>query len=256
MKRVFLLFYLISLVSFSQNNSVSFKNGEFLKYKLSYGPINAGFATLEIKDHYENDTAMFHIIGKGWTTGMTNFFFSVQDNYETYFIKENIQPYRFIRKINEGGYTKDKEILFDFQKNAAIVIDHKKDKKESFTILEDTQDMLSSLYYIRTIDFDSLKVGDIIVVNMFLDDEMYKFHLFFKSREIIKFDKKKIKTLVLQPMVQEGRIFESNESVTFWISDDMNKIPLKIKASILVGSLKAELVEYKGLTNPMPLIFN
>jgi len=91
---------------------------------------------------------------------------------------------------------------------------------------------------------------------MFLDDEMYKFHLFFKSREIIKFDKKKIKTLVLQPMVQEGRIFESNESVTFWISDDMNKIPLKIKASILVGSLKAELVEYKGLTNPMPLIFN
>jgi len=256
MRIVFYLFFFISSISYSQTKIPAFKSGEFLKYKLSYGPINAGFATLEVVDHYENDKDLFHIIGKGWTTGMTNFFFSVQDNYETYFIKESIQPYRFIRKINEGGYTKDKEILFDFQKNSATVIDHKKSKKESFFIQDDTQDMLSSLYYIRTIDFDSLKAGDIIPVNMFLDNEIYKFHLFFKGREIIKFGKKKIKTLVLQPMVQEGRIFESNESVTFWISDDMNKIPIKIKASILVGSIKAELVEHKGLTNPMPLIFN
>lgn len=256
MKRIFLLFYIVSFVSFSQNKLPSYQAGEFLKYKLSYGPINAGYASLEVKDHFENDREMFHVLGKGWTTGMVDIFFSVKDDYQTYFDKQTMQPYRFIRKINEGGYTKDKEILFDFNNNSAKVIDHKKGKTEVFSVQSDAQDMLSSLYHVRNIDFDTLKEGDIISINMFLDNDIYKFNLFFKEREIIKFNKKKVKTLVLQPTVQEGRIFKSDESVTFWISDDMNKIPIKIKASILVGSIKAELVEYKDLANPMPLIFN
>lgn len=256
MKRLFLIFYLLSFLTYSQKVSVPFKDGEFLKYKLSYGLINAGFATLQIKDHFENETEMLHVIGKGWTTGMTNFFFSVKDNYETYFDKNQMKPYRFIRKIDEGGYTKDKEILFDFNDHRATVIDHKMNKKDSFSIEKDVQDMLSSLYYVRNIDFTTLKEGDIISIKMFLDSEVYHLNLIIKEREIIKFNKKKIKTIVLQPTVQEGRIFKSNESVTFWISDDLNKVPLKIKASILVGSIKAELIEYKGLSNPMTFIFN
>ncbi len=256
MKRVFLLFYLVSLISFSQNKPPAFNDGEFLKYKLSYGPINAGFATLEIEDHFEINKEMFHIIGKGWTTGMTDLFFSVKDNYETYFTKKSIQPFRFIRKIDEGGYTKDKEILFDFKSNIVTVLDHKKSTENTYSIHAKVQDMLSSLYYLRTVDFNVLKEGDIISIDMFLDNEIYKLHLIFKARKIIKFNNKRIKTLLLQPTVQKGRVFKSNESVTFWISDDMNKIPIKVKASIMVGSIKAELVEYKGLANPMPLIFN
>jgi len=256
MRIAFYFLFFISSISYSQTKISAFKNGEFLKYKLSYGLINAGFATLEIENHFENETEMFHIIGKGWTTGMTDLFFSVQDNYETYFTKNSIQPYRFIRKIDEGGYTKDKETLFDFTNNSTTVIDHKRGKKKSFVIHDKVQDILSSLYYLRTIDFSDLKEGAIINIDMFLDDEVYPLQLILKAREVIKFNKKKIKTLVFQPTVQEGRIFKSNESVTFWISDDLNKIPLKIKASILVGSIKAELIEYKGLANPMPLIFN
>ncbi|MCD6543692.1 MAG: DUF3108 domain-containing protein [Flavobacteriaceae bacterium] len=256
MKRLFFLLFFIPSIGYSQTDIAAFKQGELLKYKLSYGPINAGFATLEIEDHFENDKKMFHVIGKGWTTGMTEFFFPVRDNYQTYFDKSNMQPYRFIRKIDEGGYTKDKEIFFDFRSNIATVIDHKKNTEKTFSIHSKVQDMLSSLYYLRTINFNTLKEGDVIGIDMFLDNEIHKLYLIFKAREIIKFNNKKIKTLVLQPTVQEGRIFKSNESVTFWISDDMNKIPIKIKASILVGSIKAELVEYKGLANPMPLIFN
>ena len=256
MRKVFFLLFFISSISYSQIDTPAFKEGEFLKYKLSYGLINAGFATLYVEDHFEGETEMFHVTGKGWTTGMTEFFFPVRDNYQTYFDKNKMLPYRFIRKIDEGGYTKDKEILFNFNSDIATVIDHKKNTENTFPIHAKVQDMLSSLYYLRTIDFNTLKEGDIIGIDMFLDNEIYKLHLIFKAREIIKFSNKKIKTLVLQPTVQEGRIFKSNESVTFWISDDMNKIPIKIKASILVGSIKAELIEYKGLANSMPLIFN
>jgi len=256
MRKVLFLLFFISSVGYSQSNTPAFESGEFLKYKLSYGLINAGLATLEIEDHIENDMVMFHVTGKGWTTGMTDFFFPVIDDYQTYFDKKTMQPYRFIRKINEGGYTKNKEIFFDFKREIATVIDHKKSKTETFPVQNDVQDMLSSLYYVRGIDFDTLDEGEIISISMFLDNDIYKFHLFFKGREIIKFNGKRIKTIVFQPTVQEGRIFKSNESVTIWLSDDANKIPLKIKASVLVGSIKAELIEYRGLANPIPLIFN
>ena len=58
------------------------------------------------------------------------------------------------------------------------------------------------------------------------------------------------------PFVQKGRVFKDEENVIFWISDDENKIPVKIKASILVGSVKAELIEFNGLAHPFPWFFN
>jgi hypothetical protein len=47
--------------------------------------------------------------------------------------------------------------------------------------------------------------------------------------------------------VQSGRVFKEQESVTVWISDDENKIPIRIQASLAVGSIKADLEAYKGL---------
>ena len=57
-------------------------------------------------------------------------------------------------------------------------------------------------------------------------------------------------TLVFRPLVQSGRIFKEQESVTLWITDDANKIPIKMAASLRVGSLIAELEGYRGLANP------
>ena len=54
---------------------------------------------------------MHHVVGKGVTTGMTKFFFKVDDNYESYFDKETNKPYVYIRRINEGGILKSTRIL-------------------------------------------------------------------------------------------------------------------------------------------------
>ncbi|MNR34809.1 hypothetical protein D3C85_1526110 [compost metagenome] len=56
--------------------------------------------------------------------------------------------------------------------------------------------------------------------------------------------------MVFKPLVQTGRVFKEKESVTLWITDDNNKVPIRIKADLAVGSLKADLDEYKGLKNP------
>jgi hypothetical protein len=56
-----------------------------------------------------------------------------------------------------------------------------------------------------------------------------------------------------KPLVQEGRVFREKDAMTIWVSKDDNKVPLLIKSELLVGSIKAELIQYEGLKNPSVL---
>lgn len=252
MKKALALFILFgSTALWAQNGSSSFKKGEFLKYKISYGLLNAGFTSLEVRESEEDD--VLHAIGKGWTTGMVGMVFKVEDNYETYFDKNTHRPKHFIRKVNEGGYTKDKEIFFDFEKHKARVVDHKKETDSTYFIQNDVKDMLQSFYYLRSLEFDELKENDAVDVRMFFDEQMYTVKVLVLGRELLKTKYGKINCIKIRPLVLQGRVFKDEENVTLWVSDDKNKIPIKIKASILVGSVKAELVEAKGLAHAFEL---
>lgn len=252
-KKILPVFFLLIFMStFSQNEGNPFKPGEFLKYKIQYGLLNAGFATIELNEKVEENDSLIHAVGKGWTTGMVGFLFKVEDTYESYFTEAGLKPKHFIRNVNEGGYTQDKEVFFDFEKNEARVVNHKKTTKSSHFIQNDVQDILSSFYYMRSIDFTQLKANDSIDVNMYFDAKMNPIKLIVLEREAIKTKFGKIKAIKIRPLVLKGRVFKDEENVTLWISDDLNKIPLKIKASLLVGSAKAELIEYSGLVHPFP----
>jgi hypothetical protein len=266
MKRNFLALFLIFIGFVSNGQSLSneytpsksaFKGGEWLQYRMSYSNfINAGEATLTVAETSNKGKDAFHVKGIGETSGIVSWFFKVYDDYQTYFYKETIQPYRFIRKIDEGGHTKDKEILFDSSKKEATVKNFKKNTTENYTIPANIQDMLSALYYLRNQKLDELAIGDEINLQLFFDEEIFNFKLKFLGREVIKTKFGKVKSLQFMPLVQSGRVFKEQESVTIWVSDDDNKIPLKIKASLAVGSLRADLDAYKGLAHPFNIIFN
>jgi len=234
----------------------AFKGGEWLKFKMSYSNfLNAGFSTMEVRETTNNQKEAFHILGKGKSTGIISLFFSVKDDYQTFMYKESMLPYRFIRKIDEGGYTKDEEILFNHDKNEATVKNYKHNTVDKHPIGNDIQDLMSSLYFLRNQNLANLKVGDEIELKMFIDQDVTNFKLHFLGKEVIKTKFGKVKSLKFRPMVQAGRVFKEQESLTIWISDDENKIPLLIKASLAVGSLRADLDEFKGLAHPFNIIF-
>jgi hypothetical protein len=252
MKKNTLLFLtLIFLTSiFSQEKTVAFKSGESLRYKMSYsGFLRAGTAVLEVKEVDLNGKKVFHTKGTGWTSGMIKWFFEVDDLYESYFDKDTIKPYLFKRKINEGGYKKHRITSFNHKVKKAYIQDftEQKDTSVAFT---NVQDMLSSFYYLRNQDVKNIKTGDEIKLDLFIDSQIYPFKLRFLGRENLKTKFGKVKTLIFKPLVQSGRIFKEQESVTIWITDDANKIPIKMSASLAVGSLRAELEAYNGLANP------
>lgn len=255
MKKIILL--LLIATATLKGQTQAFDVGEYFKFRIHYGLVNAGYATLQVKEATRNGKKVFHAVGNGYTTGMTKIFFKVNDDYQSYFDKKTGQPYQFIRKIDEGGYKKDQEGFFNQSANNVFVKDYKHKTEKTISVPENVQDIVSSFYYLRNHPtINRLKVGESIAIDMFFDDETTKFKLKFVGREVLKTKFGNINAMIFKPYVQAGRVFKEQESLTVWISDDDNKIPLRIKASLAVGSLKADLEEYKGLQHPFKIISN
>lgn len=251
MKKIIVLSLFLITVSFDTQKENAFQVGEWFKFRIHYGLINAGYATLEVTDATRNNKKVYHAIGKGYTTGMSRFFFKVDDNYESYFDKDTNQPYQFVRKINEGGYTKDQEGFFNQATNKVVVKDYKGKTEKTFSVTENVQDIISTFYFLRNHpNVDKLKVGEAIAVDMFFDEEITKFKLKYLGKEDINTKFGTASTLMFRPLVQSGRVFKEEESLTVWITNDDNKIPVRIKANLAVGSIKADLESFKGLKNP------
>jgi len=252
-----LLALLAFQTTFSQKES-AFGDGEWFKFKMSYsGFLKAGNATLAVKDSKLDNKEVYHVVGKGWTTGMIKWFFKVKDRYESYFDKKTIIPYKFVRNIDEGGHTKDLEITFDHLNEKAIVKDKKRNTEKVFDTKPNIQDMVSTYYYLRNnIDVNTLKIGDEIRTDMFFDEENYGFKLQYLGEETITTDFGDIESLKFRPYVMAGRVFKEEESLTLWVSKDKNKVPLRIKADLAVGSLRADLEAFKGLKHPFKIVVN
>jgi len=258
MKKILLLvtFLVLSNSSFAQTES-AFDKGEWFKFKMSYsGWMKAGEATLKVNEDVLDGKPVFHVVGKGKTTGAISWFFKVKDRYESYFDKEKLIPYRFIRDIDEGGHTKNIEINFDQKNQKAHVYNIKHNSKKIIDTKPNVQDMVSTFYYLRNnLDVDKLKVDDEIRTDMFFDGENYGFKIKYLGKETLRTEFGKVECLVFRPYVMAGRVFKEEESLTLWVSADQNRIPIRIKADLAIGSLRADLEAFKGLKHQFKIQF-
>ena len=196
---------------------------------------------------------LFRSYGK--TIGLARLFFKVEDYYSSYFDNEKVSPVFFKRDTYEGGYTKDLEISFDSQGNKASVNNIKKGTLEVIPTEENVQDLISSLYYLRkNFSPNSIEVGDYYTINMFYDSKNRELALKYLGKEVINTKFGKVECLKLMPATDRSRIFKGEGSITMWLTNDKNKIPIRIQADLLVGSIKADLEKFSGIANPLEII--
>ena len=82
-------------------------------------------------------------------------------------------------------------------------------------------------YYLRNFyNTDNLEIKEEININMFFDEENYLFKLRFLGYDFLNTKFGKVECMRFRPYVQSGRVFKEQESVTLWISNDKNKIPI------------------------------
>lgn len=237
-----------SLIPLRSVEHHAFQPGEKLSYVLHYGWLNAGIATLELKeaDQEVDGRKVLHAIGIGRSTGAFRAFYTVEDRYESYFDEAGVFPYVFIRRVNEGGYTINQDYIFLQGRGKVTTQDQK-----TYDVPAYVQDMISAFYFARTINFSQAKPGDVFTIPTFLDNEVWPLRMRYVGKETIKVRSGKYRCLKFQPVVQNGRVFKNNDDLNVWITDDANHIPVLAEASVLVGSIKLELANYSGLANPI-----
>ena len=242
-----------SLTVFAQNDfcsarNTSFKDGEKLTFKVFYNLnfvwINAGNAQFNVKSETMDGHKVFHIKGDGKTAKSYEWFFKVNDKYDTYIDKESMLPIRFTRDVREGSIKFKQDVSFNHRKGQATSHD------SLYKIPKCTQDVLSAIFYARNIDYNKYKPGDKIPFDMFLDDKVYNLYIKYIGKEQIKTKIGVYNAIKIAPLLIEGTIFSGGEKMTIWVSDDENHLPLRVDSPIAVGSVKVDLIDYENLRNP------
>ncbi|MFT5969801.1 MAG: hypothetical protein ACI8ZO_000298 [Flavobacteriales bacterium] len=227
----------------------AFTVGEHLKYRIHYGIIDAGEAELRVHSiENKQGRSAYKVSGIGRSVGMFKWFMDVRDYYETYIDSNEIIPLEFIRDVKEGSYTNKEHSIFDPINNT---VHPKKNPKDTMRLNVGVQDLLSAFYYARCLDFSNLTYGDEFPVEVYLDKETFPMNLKYVGEETLKTSKGKFNCLIFKPMVQEGRVFREEEGMTIWVSNDKNRVPIRVETELFVGSLRMDIESYQGLKHPL-----
>lgn len=239
------LFLLISK-SFSANSNLNSKpyiSGEKLVYVAHFGWLNAGEAVFTIRDSVFEGQDLYHAVAKAYTIGVADKIFEVRDVYESFFRPENNQTYLAIRSIKEGRYSYYNEVRYNYEDKKIL-----SQKSGEQDVPENILDMLGAFYYLRESMTDRIKnVGDELILDTFFADEVFPLKMRYVGDEKIRTKLGKFNSMKFSPVVEPGRIFDSEDDVTIWISKDKNHIPFRIRIDLIIGSIKCDLVEYSGL---------
>lgn len=250
-----LILMVFSLQSFSTGDEFcglrnrSFQDGENITFNVFYSVlgiyVNAGTANFTVTQENLNNVPVYHVVGSGTSNSSYDWIFKVRDRYESFIDTGSLKPMKFIRDINEGGFKQYENVAFNHQTNTAITMNG------VFKVPNCVQDVLSSIYYARNIDFNKYAPGDKIPFQMFLDNEVFNLYIKYLGKENVSTRYGKFRAIKFKPLLVKGTLFEGGEKMTVWVSDDANHIPLRIESPIVVGSVKVDMMQYRNLRYPL-----
>ncbi len=229
--------------------NTAFKADETVTMKVFYSAlgtyIGAGEATFTTTLERFNGKAVYHCVGEGKSYPFFDSFFKVRDRYESYIDTTNLIPYKFVRNVDEGGYKKYANVTFNQSTGTAV------STTGVFKVTNCIQDVVSSVYYARNIDFNKYNINDKIPFDMFLDDEIYHLYIRYLGKEKIKTRYGKFNAIKFKPLLIKGSIFAGGEKMNAWVSDDPNHLLLRVESPIAVGSIKVDMMGYRNLRYPL-----
>jgi hypothetical protein len=231
----------ITNVAFQVNEEVTFT----VFYAVAGIYVNAGNATFTSTLETVNNRPVYHVTGEGKTNSSYDWIYRVRDKYESYIDTATMQPLKFVRNVNEGGYKKYQNVTFNKSANTAIATDG------VFKVPACVQDVVSSMYYARNLDFSKLRPEDKIPFSMFLDNEVFNMYIRYLGKEEIKTKYGKFNALKIKPLLLKGQIFEGGENMTVWVTDDANHIPVRVESPLVVGKVKIDMMSYANLRHPL-----
>ncbi len=218
-------------------DNVAFGIGEKLTFDINYGFINAGTASIEVSHLIEyGKRPCYQIISRAESNSFFSTFYRVDDKIESILDAAGLFSWHFSKSLQEGSYRNERSYTFDQERHRVF------DNKDTLDVKAYVQDALSVMYYIRT---QPLEIGKSIFVDNFVDGKNYALEVRVLRKETINVKAGAFDCLVVEPLTSSVGVFKNEGRLTVWLTDDRLRMPVLMKSKIVVGSISAELTDFK-----------
>lgn len=237
------LFLPVALLSFRSSQN-TFQMGEEYNYRVKYGILTIGSANVGVdtRTYQVNGLPCYKIHILGRTEGITDLF-RVRNTYTTYMDTLNYLPQKFEYSARENNYKRDQVLYFDHHKN--VVVKKEKESVDTYNVPDNIHDVISGYYSLRHVDFSQFSMGQTYSAPLFFDDEFYRFKVRYGGKSTIKTRFGKVNVLKLNPVLPDNKLFKGEDAIRVWVSDDRNRVPVKIEVDFSFGTIVMEMRKYK-----------
>ena len=220
---------------------IIFSGDEYLHYTISWtGGIKIGDLYLAIKQERDGSHA---ILARVTDYGVFKFFYPVDDTFET-LVRGNYKlPYQYdvLQKEGRGSVT-TRLTLYD-QEERKVVYRKNQEPELVFEISGEVHNEFSSFFVTRAMD---LKPGTAFMVPTFADKKRNEVRVQVRDREQVDSLFGQVETIQVMPVMKFKGLYDKDGDTVIWFTDDQCRVPVKINSKILIGSLTAELLEYRN----------
>lgn len=247
------LFTIILILTFSVSFS-QIKPNERLVYAASYNMsglmTQLAQVTMETETMKTSKNTFLHLSCQAATFSKWDSFFKIRDLYESYVNPTTLKPSLYKRSINEGGYTKTEKYIFKPDEKTILSTSKKKNKpetKKTFTVGNSTQDIVSIIYKLRTIDFQNYKNGQTKSFVIVFDEKEIPVLVKFMGNETVSAGNLGTKNCYKISISAKTDALKGKDKNLIWLTADTKKIPALIKFSIPVGTGQLTLSNATGI---------
>jgi hypothetical protein len=245
---------------YAHASDIPFKNGEELKYEVKYKyglvMLRAGTANFTTTPYQDNGNSAYRSALDFKTSSFFDRIFRIRDTLVSE-ANEYLEPLHHRKNINEGNTHFTEELFvheFNVDYTEVRIRRHNAVSVRFDTILSATNigfDMINVFVWFRSLDYSKMENGKSFSITAFVGRDKVNMVVHYEGKTVIE-ESKNIpsKTLKLVVDIIDVAFKESKSAMEIWISDDENKIPLKIKAKLKIGSAEAELLSYKKPNHP------
>ena len=175
-------------------------------------------------------------------------FFKMRDLYESYVDPITLMPSLYKRSIDEGGWTKKEKYVIKGTSVASTAQKRNKpETKNKFSIGTSTQDVVSLLYKVRTVDFSKMSAGQTKAFVIVFDEKQIPVQVKFMGTETVNAGNLGSKSCYKISIDAKTNVLKGKDKNLIWLTADQNKVPALMKFSIPVGTGQLTLTSASGI---------
>ena len=234
----------VSTNSVETGDGLSFPVGETIKYNVTWGGIVVARTTATSTWIEEDGRRLVAIRFKTKSNAVISTVYPVDDLLESVIDPETFLPVRFTKHLSEGRYRCHEVTTFDHANGIATLEDRKKKTSRQYEIDEDTRDLISFMYSMRSTSFP---VGTKQEFRVMADEKLYNLHVRSLKKERVKVSRiGKVDTVLLEPEAKFQGLFVRKGKMRLWVSEDERRLITKATIKVPVASVVLKLKEVTG----------